>query len=69
MVAVRKAINLFECLPEGLIQQLFEGATSGQAEAGSALFSEGDEGDGLYVIDRGLLKIVVNSPAGEERIL
>jgi len=69
MVMVRKAANLFECLPEGLVLQLFEGSTSGKAAAGSALFSEGEEGDGLYVIDKGLLKIVVRSAAGEERIV
>lgn len=69
MTMVRKAADLFTCLPEGLILQLFEGATSGKAPAGSTLFSEGEEGDGLYVIDKGLLKIVVSSPGGEERIV
>ena len=66
---VRKAADLFTRLPEGLILELFEAAPSGGVKAGSALFSEGEEGDGLYVIDKGLLKIVVRSPAGEERIV
>jgi CRP/FNR family cyclic AMP-dependent transcriptional regulator len=69
MPMVRKAADLFASLPEGLILQLFEGAAPGKATAGSALFSEGEDGNGLYVIDRGLLKIVVRSPAGEERIV
>lgn len=69
MHAPRKAVSLFECLPQGLVLQLFDGAVSGKAMAGSALFSEGDEGDGLYVIDKGLLKVVVTSPGGEDRIL
>lgn len=69
MATVRKATNLLKCLPEALIMQLFEGAASGKAPIGSALFYEGEEGDGLYVIDKGLLKIVVKSPLGEERIV
>jgi CRP-like cAMP-binding protein len=69
MATVRKATNLLKWLPDELIMQLFEGAASGRAPIGSALFSEGEEGDGLYVIDKGLLKIVVKSPVGEERIV
>jgi CRP/FNR family transcriptional regulator, cyclic AMP receptor protein len=69
MATVRNATNLFKWLPEELIMQLFEGAATGNAPIGSALFSEGEEGDGLYVIDKGVLKIVVKSSLGEERIV
>lgn len=69
MAAVRKATNLLRSLPERLILKLFESAGSGKATAGQALFAEGDEGDGIYVIDKGLLKIVVRSAAGDERIV
>jgi CRP/FNR family cyclic AMP-dependent transcriptional regulator len=69
MAAFRKATNLLRSLPERLILKLFESAGSGKVTAGKALFSEGDEGDGLYVIDKGLLKIVVKSSAGNERIV
>jgi CRP/FNR family transcriptional regulator len=69
MATVRKAANLLRELPEGLILQLFDGAQYGKAASGSALFSEGDEGDGLYIIDSGLLKIVIQSLVGEERIV
>jgi cAMP-binding proteins - catabolite gene activator and regulatory subunit of cAMP-dependent protein kinases len=69
MTMVRKDADLFTYLPAGLVPQLFEGAVSGEAKAGSALFSEGEEGEGVYVIDKGLLKIVVKSPAGGERIV
>src|SRR5690349_12186669 len=69
MATVRKAANLFECLPQGLLQQLFDGAAFGAAVAGSTLFVEGEEGNGLYIIDKGLLKVVVKSPSGEERIV
>lgn len=69
MITVRKATNLLKQLPERLMTQLFEGAASGQAAAGTVLFSEGDDGDGLYLIDKGLLKIVVQSLHGEARIV
>ena len=69
MATVQKATNLLKGLPQGLILQLFEEAVAGRAAAGRALFREGDEGDGLYIIDKGLLKIVLKSPAGDERIV
>src|SRR5690242_6340143 len=69
MITARKVTNLLKQLPERLMTQLFEGAASGKAAAGTVLFSEGDEGDGLYLIDRGLLKIVVQSLHGEARIV
>src|SRR6476661_10913949 len=69
MATVRKAASLFECLPQGLIQQLFEGAAFGTAAAGDMLFVEGDKGNGIYILDKGLLKVVVKAPSGEERIV
>lgn len=69
MATVRKAASLFECLPQGLIQQLFEGAAFGTAAAGDMLFVEGDKGNGIYILDTGLLKVVVKAPSGEERIV
>ena len=69
MATARKVTSLFECLPQGLIQQLFDGAACGVAVARSTLFAEGEDGDGLYIIDKGLLKVIVKSPSGEERIV
>jgi CRP-like cAMP-binding protein len=48
---------------------LFAGATSCHVEAGKALFVAGDTGDGCYRLEHGLLKVVITSPQGEERIL
>lgn len=66
---LRKSTNLLKRLPKGLTLKLFEDAAHGQAKAGSVLFSAGEQGDGLYVIETGLLKVVMESPDGEERIV
>src|ERR1700757_4477232 len=56
-------------LPERLSAQLFAGAKSCHLRAGDALFAAGDSGDGCYRLERGLLKVIITSPRGEERIL
>src|SRR5262249_1928609 len=49
--------------------QLFAGAKSCHLHAGDALFAAGDPGDGCYRLERGLLKVIITSLWGEERIL
>ena len=56
-------------VPKPLSAPLFEGAASRHLEAGEALFVAGDRGDGCYRLEHGLLKVIVTSPRGEERIL
>src|SRR5262245_12904830 len=56
-------------LPERLSAQLFAGAKACHLRPGDALFSAGDSGDGCYRLERGLLKVIITSPQGEERIL
>ena len=56
-------------LPEQLSAQLFAGAKSYHLHAGDALFAAGDAGDGCYRLERGLLKVIITSPQGEQRIL
>jgi CRP/FNR family transcriptional regulator, cyclic AMP receptor protein len=56
-------------LPERLSAQLFAGAKSCHLHAGDTLFAAGDSGDGCYRLERGLLKVIITSPRGEERIL
>ena len=46
-----------------------KGAKSCRLRAGDALFAGGDSGDGCYRLERGLLKVTITSPQGEERIL
>ena len=56
-------------LPERLSARLFAGAKSCHLRAGDALFAAGDSGNGCYRLERGLLKVIITSPRGEERIL
>src|SRR5262245_10053982 len=56
-------------LPEPLSAQLFAGAKSCHLRAGDALFAAGDSGDGCYRLEQGLLKVIITSPRGEQRIL
>jgi CRP-like cAMP-binding protein len=66
---LRKSSNLLKSLPEGLTSRLVENGVRGQAKAGSVLFSAGEPGDGLYIIETGLLKVVMESPGGETRVI
>jgi CRP/FNR family cyclic AMP-dependent transcriptional regulator len=66
---LRKSTSLIKCLPKGLTSRLVENGVRGQAKADNVLFSAGEPGDGLYVIETGLLKVVMESPGGEERIV
>lgn len=56
-------------LPEDLSAQLFAGAPARHLEAGEALFIAGDIGDGCYRLEKGLVKVMITSPQGEDRIL
>jgi CRP/FNR family transcriptional regulator, cyclic AMP receptor protein len=63
------AETILSSLPERLSAQLFAGAKSCHLRAGDALFAAGDSGDGCYRLERGLLKVIITSRVGEERIL
>ena len=54
---------------EPLSSSLFEGAASRRLKPDEALFVAGEPGDGCYRLEQGLLKVVVASPRGDERIL
>ena len=60
---------ILSSLPERLSAQLFAGAKPCRLRAGEALFAAGDPGNGCYRLERGLLKVIITSPRGEERIL
>src|SRR5262245_29410132 len=51
------------------LTSLFAGALSLLLKADEALFVAGQSGDGCYRLERGLLKVIVTSPQGEERIV
>src|SRR5258708_14775721 len=56
-------------LPTELSQSLFARARPLSLVANQTLFVAGDEGDGCYRVEEGLLKASVAAPAGGERFL
>ncbi|MGH6711653.1 MAG: Crp/Fnr family transcriptional regulator, partial [Bradyrhizobium sp.] len=62
-------LNFLSGLPETLFLKLFNEATECILPSGDSLFRAGDPGDGCYRIQTGLVKIVVASQQGEERII
>lgn len=61
--------HLLSGLPPQISADLFEKSRVLQLAADAVLFLEGDQGDGCYRVDRGLLKVSVISSTGGERIL
>jgi CRP-like cAMP-binding protein len=56
-------------LPEQLFSSLFSRATTVQLKTDQVLFLIGDNGDGCYRVEDGLLKVTMISRDGNERIL
>jgi CRP/FNR family transcriptional regulator, cyclic AMP receptor protein len=61
--------SLLAALPPELSQSLFAKARPVSLKADQTLFVAGDEGDGCYRVEDGLLKASIAAPAGGERIL
>jgi CRP-like cAMP-binding protein len=61
--------ELLSVLPAKLAQALFGQARAIELAPHQTLFTAGDQGDGFYLVDEGLLKVNVVSIAGSERIL
>src|SRR5262245_33142141 len=66
---IRSATQRVKCVAEPLSGSLFEGAKPRWLKPGDALFIGGQPGEGCYRLERGLLKVVMTSPDGKERIL
>jgi CRP-like cAMP-binding protein len=64
-----KPSNVLSGLPETLLSELFQDAVGHKLREGDVLFRAGDVGDGCYRIQTGLVKVVVTSQRGEERII
>src|SRR5215471_14809039 len=64
-----KPSNVLSGLPETLLSELFQDAVGHSLREGEVLFRAGDVGDGCYRIQAGLVKVVVTSQQGEERII
>ncbi|MBI2914570.1 MAG: Crp/Fnr family transcriptional regulator [Firmicutes bacterium] len=62
-------LPLFAGLPEGLLVLLNGMAVSVSIPAGTEVFREGDENDQVYVVQKGLVKVIKVSETGKEQIL
>jgi len=67
--AGRSNQSLLSGLPEHLLGRLFEAAKLVRLRADEVLFLAGEEGDGCYRVEDGLLKVTMVSRFGSERIL
>jgi CRP/FNR family transcriptional regulator, cyclic AMP receptor protein len=56
-------------LPKEIASDLLAGAPLRRLKAGDTLFEAGDTGDGCYRLDRGLLKVALESPQVREQIV
>ena len=63
------ARSILDALPSELSRGLFAQGRSLSLDADQTLFLAGDEGDGCYRVEEGLLKASVAAPNGGERIL
>lgn len=64
-----KPIDIFQSLTEEMLQSLSSKFHLASLEAGQVLFHKGDQGDSLYLVQTGLLKVVSTDGAGREVIL
>jgi CRP-like cAMP-binding protein len=65
----KNTFNFLAELPEAMLLSLFREATAHRLREGELLFRAGDPGDGCYRIQSGLVKVMVESQQGEERII
>jgi CRP/FNR family transcriptional regulator, cyclic AMP receptor protein len=63
------ASSILDALPSELSRGLFAQGRLLSLDADQTLFLVGDEGDGCYRVEEGLLKVSVTAPNGGERIL
>ena len=64
-----KGRGLLSEFPDNLVADLFAAARRVRLKRGAVLFEAGDDGDGCYRVEEGLLKVTIVSRAGGERIL
>jgi CRP/FNR family cyclic AMP-dependent transcriptional regulator len=68
-VGLMSSVQRWVRVPEALSRPLFVAARPQVLKAGQVLFASGDAGDGCYLLDQGLLKVIVTSSRGEERTI
>lgn len=62
-------VPLFDGLPAAQIERLSSVAAQSTFKRGRAIFSEGDEADGFYIVMQGRVKIFKVSSEGKEQVL
>ncbi len=60
---------IFKGLPENQLQEIRQIAVEKHFNKGSTIFSQGDEGNGFYIVANGKVKIFKISSEGKEQIL
>ncbi|MFO8089398.1 MAG: Crp/Fnr family transcriptional regulator [Desulfatiglandaceae bacterium] len=69
LLRILSMVPFFDGLPESQLVQVGGIAVIREISKGTVVFSEGDEGDGFYVLASGRIKIFKLSPDGKEQIL
>jgi CRP/FNR family transcriptional regulator len=69
LLPILSMVPFFDGLPESQLAQVGGIAVIREVSKGTVVFSEGDEGDGFYVLASGRIKIFKLSPDGKEQIL
>jgi CRP/FNR family transcriptional regulator, cyclic AMP receptor protein len=69
MPIIRRSNLILPRLPPQVTAKLLACAFKRAVKAGEALFVAGERGDGCYRIEQGLVKIIVASARGEQRII
>jgi CRP-like cAMP-binding protein len=64
-----KKASLFQGLPEDVLETLAQKMTRRKLAADEILFQRGDQGDALYIIEEGRIKIVREDKQGGELVL
>ncbi|HKJ28421.1 MAG TPA: GGDEF domain-containing protein [Anaerolineales bacterium] len=68
-IATLKAIDIFQSLTDEMLHNLSDRLQTVSLEAGEVLFNKGDQGDSLYLVQSGIMKIVSTNSEGHEVIL
>lgn len=69
LVADLARARLFSGLDEAALDQVIDRAVERNFPRGQIVFSQGDEGDALYVLLKGLVKVVITGMSGDEMLL
>lgn len=68
-IAQLRKIDWFNELPEEMLAALASEVRQRTLDKGEVLFNKGDEGDSLFIINSGLVKVVIDNTLGSEVVL